>query len=488
MKIIVGSFKHETNSNGPIPATLEEYKNSIYLWGDEIFPYFKGSQSEIGGILDAFEDEPDFTLIPTCALEATPSGIGPMNVYYMVRDCILKAINDNGPVDGILLSLHGAQVLEETEDGEGDLIEELRNAVGPDVPIMVTLDLHANITEKMVKYSDAIFGYDYYPHTDKWFTGNDAAKCMIRTLKKEIRPCLRFVKLPFLCPYLQTDLPVVKPFVDREHEYEKMPGVLGVNFFHGFFAADIYECGASVTAVTDGDPELAEKIAGELADAIWDKRHELKRGMYTVDEAIKIAKETDKKPVVFADVTDNPGAGAPGDGTHILRRMLELGVKDAAVAMIADPETVRAAEAAGIGATIEVDLGGKHRPDIAGEPIHTKARVKTLSDAEYFDHWGINKGLYRKFGHSAVLEVDGIDVLVTAINKQPSAYEIFQCVGIDPFDKKILVVKSTIHFRASFERISDVILDVEVPGLSPQHPSMIDYKNIRRPIFPLDDI
>jgi len=212
-------------------------------------------------------------------------------------------------------------------------------------------------------------------------------------------------------------------------------------------------------------------------------------GSECYDEAVKMAATvTDDKPVVFADVADNPGAGGSSDGTYVLRRMLDLGVKDAAFATILDPEVVKIAEKAGVGSEIEITLGGKTCPEVAGEPIHTKAIVKTITDAVHVDHFGTNKGLTRNFGRSVVLDISGILVIVNSTNVQPSASEIFECVGINPLYMKILVVKSTIHYRASFGRFTDHLIDVQVPGLCPQHPSMVNYKKVKRPIFPLDNI
>lgn len=293
--ILVGEFKHETNSFMPEKSGVEAFMARDYFFGEEIFKVFQGVRNELGGILDYFCPIENCRLVPVMAFNAQPGGIVTREVFQSARDALLEAIEKQERVDGILLALHGAMVAEGYPDGEGALLETLRDKVGTEVPIIASLDLHCNLTKKMVKYADAFFPYDYYPHTDT------------------------------------------------------------------------YEAG--IRAATDGDLGKAQKISSELADEIWKDRENLRRNFWTIDEAIDDAKEKGEAPVVFADISDNPGSGATGDGTHMLRRLLERKVEGVAAVIIYDPETVEQASSSGVGTTLKIRLGGKICPDIAGEPI-----------------------------------------------------------------------------------------------------------------------
>jgi microcystin degradation protein MlrC len=240
--------------------------------------------------------------------------------------------------------------------------------------------------------------------------------------------------------------------------------------------------------VADKDKELAEKTTKELAELIWSLRRELKPDYLAVEPAVAAALAAKEGPVILADQSDNPGGGSTCDGTHILRAMLEKGIKDAAVALIIDPAAVAACHAAGVGATVELSLGGKARPDLLGAPLECTAYVRLLSDGRYINRGQINGGILVDLKKSAVVLIDGIQVIIGSNVTQPYDLEIFYAHGIDPARQKVLLVKSTIHFRAAFEPIASQIINVAAPGLLIMDPAQVDYKRSRRPIYPLDDI
>ncbi len=485
--VIIAEFKHETNSFTPKITDEQAFRDRNYLFGDEIVKRFTGVKNETGGFLDFFRDKEDYHLIPSIAFNAQPGGIVAQAVFETARDSILKTVRETTQVDGVLLALHGAMVTEGCQDGEGELMEAIRKEVGPDVPIITSLDLHTNMTEKMVANCDGMFVYDNYPHTDTYEAGVRAAKCMYDTLEGNIKPVLRYRKLDIMLPYMPTAEPVMAKFVEEEKLLRQQDGIVNVNICHGFFSADIYEQGMAVVVVSDGDSGLAQQVADEFGEKIWQARKELRRNFYTIDQAIDEAAASEEGPYVFADVADNPGAGASCDGTYMLRRLLERGVKKVAVAVICDPEVVEQAEAAGVGSTIHVHLGGKMCPEISGESIECDAYVKALTDGKFYNRDYL-KGVLTLLGKTAVLDINGISVIVSSIRTQPWDLEVYRSNGIVPQDAKILMVKSTIHFRASYGTIAHKILDVELPGLAPQSPEMLTYKNSRRPIYPLDEI
>lgn len=485
--VVIAEFKHETNSFTPKITDKQAFKDRNYLFGNEVVERFTGVKNETGGFIDFFSDKEDYRLIPSIAFNAQPGGIVAQDVFEIAKDSILKTIKEEPVIDGILLALHGAMVTECCQDGEGELMEALRKVVGPNIPIITSLDLHTNMTEKMVANCDAMFVYDNYPHTDTYEAGVRAAKCMYETLEGKIKPVLRYRKLDIMLPYMPTAEPVMAKFVEEEKLLRKQEGIVNVNICHGFFSADIYEQGMAVVVVADDDKELAQNVANEFGGKIWNARKELRRNFYTIDGAIDEALSTEEGPYVFADVADNPGAGASCDGTHMLRRLIERKVKNVAVAVICDPEVVEQAEKAGVGEIIHVNLGGKMCPEISGDPIECDAYVKAITDGKFYNRDYL-KGVLTLLGKTAVLDIDGISVIVSSIRTQPWDLEVYRSNGIVPQDAKILMVKSTIHFRASYSTIAHKILDVELPGLAPQSPEMLTYKNSRRPIYPLDDM
>lgn len=485
--IIIAEFKHETNSFAFGLSDETAFRNKNYLTGDDILTYFKGVKSEVGAFLDFFEDKENYNLIPAMAFNAEPGGIVAKEVFENARRIILETYRNAAKVDGILFVMHGAMVTEEYQDGEGEILSTLRVEIGPDIPIMITLDLHANITKKMIENCDGMFVFDYYPHTDRYETGMRAAQCMFDTLEGKVKPVLRYKKLDMMLQYMPTAEPCMEPFMEEEKLLRKLDDVINVNICHGFFPSDIYEQGMSVVVTTNNNPELAQNIADTFGEKIWNSRKLLRRDFCTIDQAIDLAMASDEAPFVFADVADNPGAGATCDGTFMLRRLLERGVTGAAVAAIYDPEVVQIAEKAGIGETIHINLGGKIFPDIAGEPIECDAYVKSMSDGKFINKDYL-KGMLTQMGKCAVLVINGNTVIVSSIRTQPWDLEAYRINGITPQDAKILMVKSAVHFRTSFEKVSNNILYVEVPALAPQSPEMMVYKHTRRPIYPLDEI
>ena len=484
-KILLAEFKHETNRISPTVTNEDVFRQRNYLFGNEIVERFTGTHNEIGGMIEVLEACPDVEFVPVVALNASPGGPVTKSVYDTVVSELLKAIDANPDIDGILLSLHGAMVAENTDDGEGTLLEILRGKVGPDMPVIASLDLHCNVTKKMMDHATALFTYDYYPHTDTYETGIRAAECMVETLRGNIRPVMRWRKLDLIPPYIQTSEPAVEPFLKKIQALRGKGGIINASISYGFFISDIYELGAAVLVTTDGDPELAQKTADEIGDELWANRDRIVCEYDDLDESISEVLAAKDGPYVFADAEDNPGAGSFGNTTHILKRLIERNATEGAVVFLYDPEGAEEAAAAGVGATVDMKVGGKEYPEVTGGPVPVKAYVRAITDGRYVTK-DYCPGTKTTTGKTAVLEVNGMEIVLNSFRNQNWDLEQLRKCGITPEDKKLIVVKSTIHFRASYSKIAKKIFVIEVPAFSPQDPAKAPLTHVRRPIYPLD--
>ncbi len=475
-KILTIQFRHETNVFCPKPADVQAFRCNRFLVGDQVFPNLRKVSTELSAYLSVFASREDVELVPTVALYATPSGPVTREVYDFVVEKVLDVIRKEGPFAGVLLDVHGAMVAVDHPDGEGDLMELLRRELGWEIPIMASLDLHANITAKMARCATALIPYNTYPHVDVYDTGVALAKLMEKTLDGDCRPVMAYRRIPFLQPLLSHETEALRPLYELVENLEKTPGVVRVRFAHGFFPADIQEMGMSVTVVTDGNEALAEELADTLAGAIWERIPHLKADYMDLDSALDIALR-EEGPVTLADASDNPGAGGVGDTTHILRRILQRGITGAALATILDPESVKACIAAGEGNEVKLQLGGWSDPEYSGGPLEVTATVKKLTDGKYVLKGPVQHGVISDHGDTAVLEITGNTVIVTTLSRQPFDIEIFYSHGIDPKKQKILVTKSSIHYRATFGKVSKTMIPLALSGYASPIPENYTYRN-----------
>ncbi len=448
--IICAQFKQESNRYAKGVSGVKEYKEREYLFGEEILRQnFTGTKSELGGFFDVLNKEPECRLVPVLGLNASPGPVTAQAIWQQVADTLLKAIDAQENVDGVLLALHGAMVTEAMEDGEGELLQRIRQKVGPNVPIVTTLDLHANMTEKMMENATAFFPCDYYPHTDFYKAGLRAANCIWQTVGGKIHPVMKWNKLDFIFPYVPTAGENFAPLLKKAQTWREEGLLINASICHGFFASDNYEQGAAILTVSNGDPDLAQRLADELAADVWNARKLLDRHFYTPQEAIDLAKQAQQWPAVLADVADNPGSGATTDSVVLLQHLLEADVEDAALAVLYDPQVAEQALQAGEGSVIEVDLGGKIAPEITGGPLHCTALVEKLTDGCYRNRDQMNQGVAMCLGDSALLKIGGVHVIVCSRHAQPYDLEVYRHCGIAPENMKLLIVKSAAHFRAS---------------------------------------
>ncbi|MFM9106471.1 MAG: M81 family metallopeptidase [Chloroflexota bacterium] len=501
-RIAAAQISHETNVFSSTPTGIPEFEASGLHLGQAIAAEMRGSNTEFGGFLAAAPGE-GFDLLPIVAVWATPSGLVTSEAIGHMAGILERGLRDAlaaGPLDGVLLALHGSMVTAIDPDGDGYLLERVRAIVGPRAPIVCTLDLHANVSQRMVDAADLLIGYDTYPHVDMAERGEEACRLLGRLVRGEIRPATAIRKPPMLptSQRMTTDRMPMRALIDRAHRYEEDPRVLAVTISGGFPPADVPEAGVSIIAATDGDPGLAASIADDLAQMAWDLRDGFLGGVAGWDDAAAMLRSLDDGdlpgggPLVLVDIADNPWTGGPGDSAELVRFLLANRVPDAVVAIVRDPGTVRAAIAAGPGATITGLLGGK-TDDLHGPPLPVRAYVRALTDGRFVNDGPMMAGVQVDLGPSAVLAVQGesgdeppVEVLVTTRAETPIDLRIFRAHGIEPTRRRVIGLKGKGHFRAAFEPIARRVVLVEGPGITGSDLSRLAFRRLRRPIWPLD--
>jgi microcystin degradation protein MlrC len=497
MRIALAGFNHETNTFHPRPTTLADFHGPQGTWwvGEEIITHAGGTRSVLGGMLDVARDE-GWDLVPIFfAMHPPTTGLITGEAVEAVRAAIVEPIAPDR-FDGILLHLHGAACSETLPDPEAIILRDVRRAVGPYVPIVVVFDLHANIGTEWAEHANAIVGYKTAPHTDFYERGVEGARLLGRAARGEIRPVVAVEKPPVLIKsglmsMTTAPLALIKPpmfwLMSRAFELERQPGILNVSIAAGFGDADSPTTGMTTLVTTDGDRGLAQKHARELSQLAW----RLRRGTQTelvltpVDVAIDRAVHAREWPVILADQGNNTAGGSPGDGTAILAGLKAVGWPDAAL-FIADPEAVEAAWAAGVGQEVDLVVGGKNEPT-NGEPVAMRARVRLIADLVVDFVTGDHEA---RLGRSAVVRAGQTDVVLTQYPSTQTTPAYFRAAGIEPRDRRIVVVQSAHLFRAAFEvheRIPKMIIEVDTPGITSPNTTRFSYEHVRRPIFPLDD-
>ena len=489
-RIMVMGFRLETNTFSPHPATVDDYKNYEFYEGEKVLDANRGISTEIGGYIDVLEKNPDVELIGAYHANTIPRGPITREAFdYFVElylDHYRKATAE-APIDGLLFAFHGAMVVEDYEDGEGEFLRRVRAVVGPDMPIILTLDFHANITEEMVTLSNAMFTARYYPHTDFFDRGVDAAHLMEKMLFEGARPIPCFKRIPLIYPHMGTGTGPLKTLIPKLlSESDADPAVYGVYFIAGFCRSDISVQGSCIYALTENDAAKAKALCDKYYADVMEHLPEYKMDFPEPAKAVRDAMEFDGLTVLI-DGADNPGSGLMGDATEIIHELLRQGATNVGIAAVADPETVKQAFEAGVGATIHVRLGGKSSP-LVGAPVEVDAKVLHLSDGEVVLTGPMSTGMTRHCGPSATLEFNGIKCVVVTKRNQTHDEQMFRYNGVEPLDLHIIVLKTIVHFRAAYEKIADRIVVLDLPNLTPIDDTKIEFKHVTRPIYPLDEI
>src|SRR4051794_27202360 len=483
-RIAVGGFLHETNTFAPTKATYDDFVHGggwpAMAQGADVLRVMRNINIGLAGFVEAAE-APALEMGPTISLGACPCAhVTPAADERSVEE-LVEGIKAAGKLDAVYLDLHGAMVTEHLDDGEGELLRRVREVIGNDLPLVVSLDLHANVTPEMVEHADALIAYRTYPHVDMANTGRAAARHLALLLRSKQKFAKAFRQLPFLIPIswqCTNDQPT-------KGIYQKLAAVEGeavptLSFAPGFPAADFAHCGPSVFAYgrTQADADAA---ADKIAALIESHEDDFDGQIYTPDEGVRHAMElakTARKPIIIADTQDNPGAGGDSDTTGMLRALVRNNATRAAIGVIYDPQSAKTAHAAGVGATVTIALGGKS--GIPGDaPYQETFIVEQLSDGRFVAPGPYYGGRDMDMGPSAALRIGDVRVVVSSHKAQLADQAMYRYVGIEPTEQAILVNKSSVHFRADFEPIAEKLLICAAPGAMPADTAELPWTRLR---------
>ena len=480
MKIFTACLGTESNTFAPMPTDTAAYEASYLVRGGR----HPAEVHMFAMPLEVWRRRAEglgWTVVESLCAFATPAGTTVRSTYEQFRDEILSDLREALPVDAVMLSLHGAMVATGYDDCEGDLVHRVRDLVGADTPVGVELDLHCHISRQLAADVTALVIFKEYPHTDFEARADELWTIIAATLAGELKPTMAVHDCRMIGVYHTTREPM-RGFVDRMQSLEGSDGVLSVSLGHGFPWGDVADLGSRVVVVTDDRAEHAARLAKELGESVWAMRHEIATRYFDMDEAIERALAAPTGPVVLADMADNPGGGAVGDSTFIARRLIERGVRDAAVGCIWDPIAAGIALGAGVGAELDLRLGGKVGPG-SGEPLDLRATVIAAIPDCYMDALG---GSRRRLGDTVAVHAEGIDFVVHSARAQNTNPSIFTKLGIDYAAKKILVVKSMQHFHAAYAPVAADIIYVSAPGTLSFDFASLPYTKVARPVWPID--
>lgn len=479
MKMFVASIGTETNTFSPIPTALESFHESFYAPPGQHPDDAKLCTAPLWVARRRARAE-GWTLVEGSCSFAEPAGLVSREAYETLRDEVLEQLRAAMPLDGVLLGLHGAMVADGYDDCEGDLIERVRAIVGPQAPIGVELDPHCHMTRKRVANATVIICFKEYPHTDFVARGEEVVELTLRAARGEIRPVMSLVDCRMIGSFPTTIEPM-RSFVDKVRALEGRDGVLSISLAHGFPYADVPELGSRVLVITDDRREAGDTLARALADEFFSMGGNTLPPYHTPDDAIDIALQH-SGTVVVADPSDNPGGGAPGDSTVILRRLIERKVTNVALAPIWDPIAVRLCFMAGVGGRLRLRLGGKTAPT-SGQPVDALVTVTRLVREARQTFVGAQVPL----GDSAAIEFDGIAVVLITKRTQALGSDLLTGMGVEIVGRKIVVVKSTNHFHAAFAPLASRVLYCDSGGPIPHDYRQVPYTRVQRPIWPLDE-
>jgi microcystin degradation protein MlrC len=490
-RVLTGRFMHETNTFSVQQTDMALWRRRDFHRDNEIPVAFRGTRSALGATFEA-ADKYGWTLVHPVSANANPSGIVTDDAFNEIGGMILDSAANQAPIDGVLLHLHGAMVVESYEDGEGELLARLRRTLGPEVPVVVTLDLHANVTQAMADNASALIAFRTYPHVDMYERAWQGAELLERAMQGEVRPRTVIARRPMLYG-LDRGRHQAGPMAEliaRGEALEAAGEALAVSICAGFSRANIRDVGPSVTVTVDGNSPRGQAIAETFMDHAWATREYQSYTLLPVAEAVARARagKPGDQPLVVADYTDNPGGGGYGDATAFLRALVEAGVEGVAFHAICDPDSVEAGMRAGIGTQTILTLGGKTDPAMGGGPLTLVGEVTHLSNGRFIAYGPMGGGVERDYGPSMVFRVGGIDIILITNNGQAVDLGQFTSLGIDPTRYTTVAVKSMQHFRAAFEPIAREVILVDTGALCSETYTPELFDKVRRPVWPLDPI
>ena len=484
MRVVIGEIKQESNSFSPMPTTIESFRDGYLLFGDEIIPRLLHTNCEVAGFLGSRGVD----VVPTLAAWSLSGGPLTRATFEFLKGDLLRRVQAAGPIDGILLSLHGAMMAEGVDDADGVILAELRAQSGPRVPIVATLDLHANVTPLMVESCNMLVPYRTYPHVDQQDTGSRAAGIVGRIVRDGLQPVTALAKVPMLAPaenQQTTDGPMAR-LMQRAEVLGAQPGIIAASLLPVQPWLDVPDLGFGVLVAAEGDRDLARRTARELALAIWSLRQAFDVDLVPVEDAVRQALNETGGLVVLADSADSTGSGSPGDSTAILGALLRAPLRGLALLTVVDPEVVSAAYLAGLGATLTLPIGGKI-DHIYNKPVEVTATVaRLITDGQFRMSGPAFTGLVSSMGRVAVLSAGEVRLVVTERRVWTNDPALYRAVGLEPTEARIVVVKSPNLFKASYAPIAAKIIMVDGPGTSTTNYGRLPFTRIPRPLYPLD--
>ncbi|WP_028205896.1 M81 family metallopeptidase [Paraburkholderia nodosa] len=492
MRLLLAMFKHETNTFSPVPTPFERFfrRTGGAISGEAALEVYRGTGGALGAYIDV-ADELGAQIVLPVAADAFPSGPVHDDAYRRITALILDAVAKGG-YDGILLDLHGAMVTQSLDDGEGTLLRRLRE-IDPHTPVGVTLDMHANLYDDIVKHATVVTGYHTYPHVDMYEAGLRAARILVRTIAGEIKPVMAWGNKPML-PHVMRQGTHAEPnrsLQARCMAYEEGEA-LAASLFVGFPNADIENAGLSVVVCTDDDEAKAGRLRDALLDEAWRERETFLYASEPLVESVARAKaSTTAGPLVLLDHCDNTASGGTMDTTEVLAEVLNQGLDNAVFYAVYDPQAVQQAISAGIGNDVTLSLGGKLPMPALQETsrsIEVTARVKLVFDGVFRNRGPMYRGALNNTGPTVVLDTGKVEIVVVSAHQEPFDLNCLSSVGIDPTQKRFIVLKSRVHWRAGFGDLARAVIECAGVGVTTSDYGKLEFRKVRRPIYPLDAI
>jgi microcystin degradation protein MlrC len=489
MRLLLAMMKHETNTFSPVPTPLQRFRDWGLHEGEAVVRAYRGTNHPIAAYIDLAE-EAGAEIVTPVAAEAMPSGPVSREAYDYLTGRILDALRDQGPFDAALLDLHGAMVPEGMDDGEGPLLARMR-AIAPGLPICVTFDPHGNMTDEIMDNADVVVAYKTYPHVDMREAGEQAGRIMLDALAGKVRPKVIWGQAGILAQTLRmgTDEQPMMGAIALCRQEESKPAILAATVFGGFPMADIPKAGLSVVIVADADASEGQASRDRLLGYARDHRTDWFHEHAPLEQAVARAKGMSDGPIVLLDHADNVGSGGSSDVMTAIAEVLRQGLDNVAMAALWDPEAVRAMQAAGVGATLTLDLGGRTALpsiDFPAKPLRLTGRVRRLSDGEWTVRGPMYTGSKVTAGPTAVFETGGMQIVVTSLHHEPWDAGIFTHIGIDPGHCRYLLLKSRVHYRAGFRPYEKHRITLDGDGVTTSDNSRLTYTRLTPGTYPFN--
>jgi len=484
-RIAVGGILTECNHLGGLPIDISWFERYELHFGSDVLEI---DNSVVGGMLGVLRQRGG-EAAPLLFASTCPGGQLTAECYQQLRSDLLDRLRESLPVQGVLLALHGAMVAEGVDDPEGDLIRSVREIVDSEVPIVATLDLHAQVTDEMVSFADALVAWETYPHRDSYSTGQRAARLILDTVEGKCRPTMAAAIVPVITGAIHGSTEDDSPFAQmmrHTKELEKQTGVLSTSLFLGHPYMDMPHMGSGAVVVMDGDIECARSYAREIATMYWTRRGELEPDVTTPRDAIAAGLEIDGGPVLLVETADCSGGGAAGDGVATLKALLETAHDVSSLVPVVDAAAAAACHEAGVGSSLTLTLGHKHDP-VWGDPVTVDGTVVRLGDGRFHYDGGTWDGVEVDMGPTAIFQIDGVEVMITTHATYDWKDEQFRSMEREPSRYKFIVAKNPMNYRLAYGDIAKAVFILDTPGPTPATIKHVRLVKIKHPYFPAVD-